>query len=138
MQDVGLPGRAVPGGAPHAQAAALGLGVLVLQAALGPGRRVLRAAGAIAVGAALALQALLRPLPLLAVPASRCCMPARPGCRAGRMPTDLNHPWLLTPSHVTASKRGVCCSGTGCRDQALATHSGWKPGTGMVRQAGDA
>ena len=77
MQDIGLPGGAVPSGAPHAQAAALGLGVLVLRAALAPGRAVFRSVGAIALRIAVTRQALLGPLPLLAVPASRGCMPAR-------------------------------------------------------------
>ena len=90
MQDVGLPGRAVAGGAPHAQAAPLRLGVPVLRASLAQGRRVLRAARAIDVHVALALQALLRPLPLLAVAAPRCCIPACSTLKHDRMLVTTN------------------------------------------------
>ena len=74
MQDVRLPGGAVTRGAPHAQAAALRLGVLVLAARLAARRAVLRAAGAaVCVGVPLACLPLLGALPLLAVPPPRCC-----------------------------------------------------------------
>ena len=69
MQDISLPSGAVARSTPHAQAAALRLGVLVLGAALAPQRRVLCAGVPILIADGIRIaQALLGALALLAVP----------------------------------------------------------------------
>ena len=74
MQNIGLPGSAVSGGAPHAQPPALRLGVLVLWAALAPCSGVLCTAALIGVPFPIPLLPLLGPLALLAVPPASSCM----------------------------------------------------------------